>query len=203
MQRLARLFSHLSIAVTLAGLFLLVAPVPPQIRPPAPGEATDAPPVQLPDRPRIVSAPSPAPRLAGKVDRIVIEKGARRMTAYRDGQALRVYRIGLGFAPDGDKVRQGDGKTPEGSFRVDRRNGQSAYNLSLGLDYPQPEDRARARAGGYDPGGDIFIHGQPNQIRKDQMVTGDWTAGCIAVTNAEIEELFAAVTIGTEVVIQP
>lgn len=150
--------------------------------------------------------PAPAPELAplaGRIDRILIEKEARRLTVYRDGEALRSYRVALGFAPAGDKERQGDGRTPEGIFRIDRRNPQSAYHLSLGLDYPQPEDVARARAGGYSPGGDIFIHGQPNGFGRLTTLPYDWTAGCIAVSDDEIEELWRITPVGTEVEIRP
>ena len=88
-------------------------------------------------------------------------------------------------------------------FTINRRNDKSAYHLSLGLDYPQAEDRARARAGGYDPGGDIMIHGQPNSLPEGYIVKGDWTAGCIAVTNAEMREIWAATPTGTQVEIRP
>lgn len=145
----------------------------------------------------------PVAALRGKVDHILIEKAARRMTVYRGAAALKTYRIALGFAPAGDKLRQGDGRTPEGHFRITRRNGQSAYHLSLGLDYPQPEDLARARAGGYSPGGDIFIHGQPNQMNGLPTLRHDWTAGCIALADAEIEELWSVTATGTTVEIRP
>ncbi len=147
--------------------------------------------------------PSTLPPIIGAVDRIIIEKAARRMVLVQDGQALRAYRIALGFSPLGDKERQGDGRTPEGLFRIDRRNDQSAYHLSLGLDYPQPEDRARAQAGGYDPGGDIMIHGQPNAVGDDVVLKGDWTAGCIAVSNAEMREIWAATDADTLVEVTP
>lgn len=141
--------------------------------------------------------------LTDKVDRILIEKADRRMTVFRADKALQTYRILLGFSPIGDKVRQGDGRTPEGIFRIDRRNAGSAYHLSLGLDYPRPADRARALAARIDPGGDIMIHGQPNGMADGTVLQVDWTAGCIAVSDAEIEELFAAVDIGTPVEIRP
>jgi murein L,D-transpeptidase YafK len=143
------------------------------------------------------------PPLTGMVDKIIIEKAARRMLLLRNGQTLREYRIALGFAPEGDKLRQGDGRTPEGSFRIDRRNDSSKYHLSLGLDYPQPADRARAATGGYDPGGDIMIHGQPNALPDNAMVRGDWTAGCIAVTNAEMREVWVVTQVGTIVEVRP
>jgi murein L,D-transpeptidase YafK len=149
-------------------------------------------------------APTPVlPPLVGPIDRIVVEKAARRMVVYREGQALREYRVALGFLPKGAKTRQGDGKTPEGRFRVDRLNAQSSYHLSLGLDYPQAADVQRASAGSYDPGGDIFIHGQPNALPDDTVLKGDWTAGCIALSNAEIREVFVATAIGTLVEVRP
>jgi murein L,D-transpeptidase YafK len=147
--------------------------------------------------------PKPMPPLSGQIDRILIEKSARRLTVFRDGTALRSYRIALGFTPEGDKERQGDGRTPEGRFRIDRRNAQSAFHLSLGLDYPQRDDLIRAGAGGYAPGGDIFIHGQPNAFAGKATLRRDWTAGCIAVADAEIEELWRITQIGTEVEIRP
>lgn len=176
MRRLARLFSGLALlALMLMGLAALY------LRP----------------------APAPFPPLAGQIERIVVEKAARRMVLVRNGTVVREYRIALGFSPEGDKARQGDGRTPEGIFRIDRRNDRSAYHLSLGLDYPQPADRARAAAGGYDPGGDIMIHGQPNALPDGTVLRGDWTAGCIAVSNAEMREIWAATDAGTAVEIRP
>lgn len=145
----------------------------------------------------------PPPPLTGEVDRIVIEKAARRMQLIQDGKTVRTYQIALGFTPDGNKVRQGDGKTPEGLFTIDRRNSESAFHLSVGLDYPRPEDVQQAAAGGYSPGGDIFIHGQPNALPDGLKLKGDWTAGCIALTNAEMREVWAVTPIGTTVEIRP
>lgn len=145
----------------------------------------------------------PAPPLTGQIDHIVIEKAARRMQLFKDGEAVRTYRIALGFTPEGDKLRQGDGKTPEGEFSIDRRNSESAFHLSIGLDYPRPDDVARAAAGGYSPGGDIFIHGQPNALPDGLKIKGDWTAGCIALTNAEMREIWSVTPVGTTVEIRP
>lgn len=145
----------------------------------------------------------PRPPLSGSVDRIVVEKAARRITLWQNGQAVREYTVALGFSPSGDKSRQGDGRTPEGLFRINRRNDRSAYHLSLGIDYPRPEDVQRAKAGGYDPGGDIMIHGQPNALPDSAVLRGDWTAGCIALSNAEIREIWNAAPIGTLVEILP
>lgn len=152
---------------------------------------------------RLSRTPVPVGALDAPVTRIEIDKSERRMTAYAGERAMKTYRIALGFAPEGDKVQQGDGKTPEGRFVINRRNGQSKYHLSLGLDYPQPDDVARARSASMDPGGDIFIHGQPNELPDGVMLDGDWTAGCIAVTDAEIRELWDHVAMGTEVVVTP
>ena len=124
--------------------------------------------------------PAPVPEPGGpiaRITRITVDKSDRLMVVYDGPREVRRYRVALGFAPLGDKVRQGDGRTPEGRFTVDRKNPGSAFTLSLGLDYPQPADRARATAGGYDPGGDIMIHGQPNAVPDAAQLKGDWTAG--------------------------
>lgn len=118
-------------------------------------------------------APRPLPPLEGPVDRIVVDKSDRTLSLIEDGEAVRVYPVGLGFAPTGDKEREGDGRTPEGVFRIDRLNGESRFHLSLGIDYPQPEDRARAARGDHSPGGDIFIHGQPSGIEGRARLKGD------------------------------
>lgn len=151
--------------------------------------------------------PAPAPpdleAEVDRVDRILIEKSARRLTASRNGQTVLQYDIALGFTPMGDKEVEGDGKTPEGVFRINRRNPQSAFHLSLGIDYPQPDDIAAARAKGQSPGGDIFIHGQPNSVGDLITLPGDWTAGCIAITNEEMRVLWRLADIGTRVEIRP
>ncbi len=141
--------------------------------------------------------------LTGPVDRILVEKAARRLTVFRDGRALRSYPVALGFSPKGDKRRQGDGRTPEGLFHINHRNGESRFHLSLGLDYPQADDLQRARAGGYDPGGDIMIHGQPNSWAGKPAIAYDWTAGCVGLADRDIEELWRATSIGTKVEIRP
>ncbi|MCF6272293.1 MAG: L,D-transpeptidase family protein [Rhodobacteraceae bacterium] len=132
-------------------------------------------------------------------DMIVVFKKSRRLVLYNNGRPIRDYRIGLGWAPEGDKSFEGDGRTPEGSYYINRRNPESAYHLSLGISYPDPNQIASARADARDPGGDIFIHG--GQGRRKQR--GDWTAGCIAVSNREIEEIWELVPNGALVVIQP
>ena len=154
--------------------------------------------VEITQEPTIPQIP-----LTQNIDRILIEKAARKMTVFQQGTAVREYEIALGFAPAGDKVQEGDGKTPEGVYKINRRNPQSSYTLSLGIDYPLPADLERARKGGYSAGGDIFIHGQPNSLADKLTLKGDWTAGCIALTNDQMQELWSVVPIGTEVEITP
>lgn len=115
-------------------------------------------------------------------------------------QTLKVYDIGLGFAPVGHKQFEGDGKTPEGTYLIDRRNPNSEFHLSLGINYPGDPDRRSAREAGLNPGGDIFIHGRPKKYRKGGR---DWTAGCIAVTDREMEDIYAMVRDFTPITITP
>ena len=133
------------------------------------------------------------------VTSIVVNKGARKMYLLNDSKVLKEYKVDLGFAPVGDKKIEGDGKTPEGTYLIDRRNPNSSYHLSIGISYPNSRDVAEAKAMGKRPGGEIFIHGQPNRQkeRKRAKKTPDWTAGCIAVKNDEMEEIYAMVRDGT------
>ena len=139
------------------------------------------------------------------VTSIVVNKGARKMYLLNNEEILRSYRVDLGFAPAGHKRIEGDGRTPEGTYVIDRRNPYSNYHLSLGISYPNARDRAQARALGKRPGGDIFIHGQPNnnKDRRRAERVEDWTAGCIAVKNAEMEEIYAMVRNGTVITLRP
>jgi len=138
-------------------------------------------------------------------DSLVAEKGARLLHLYSRGEVVKSYRIALGFNPAGAKLRQGDGKTPEGRYSISERNPQSSYHLSLRISYPDKKDRNRAGKAGVSPGGDIFIHGWPDSVVRKHASppAGDWTLGCIAVTNDEIEELWKAVPVGTPVIIYP
>ena len=137
------------------------------------------------------------------IDRIVVEKSQRRMEPMSGGQVVHSYKIALGFAPEGDKQQQGDGRTPEGKYVIESRNEASSFHLSLKISYPGPADRAVAAARGVSPGGDIFIHGAPNWWVPPDQPPGDWTRGCIAVTKAEIEEIWKLVPDGTPVEIRP
>ncbi|WP_164661760.1 murein L,D-transpeptidase family protein [Tropicibacter sp. Alg240-R139] len=158
--------------------------------------------VMLWDRFAPRTAPSPLVLEIDRIDHILIEKSERRLTAMVDGQVVMQVPVALGFSPAGDKVQEGDGKTPLGKFVIDRRNPNSAFHLSLGLNYPRPQDIARAETDGVDPGSDIFIHGQPNGIVGISL-PGDWTAGCIAISNAQMAQLWSVTPIGTPVEIRP
>lgn len=151
-----------------------------------------------------VGSGSPLP-LNIRADSLVIDKGDRTMRLYSGGAVVKRYAIALGFEPVGPKRRQGDGRTPEGRYTISGRNPESIYHLSLRISYPDVEDIRRARKAGLNPGGDIFIHGWPDSVAEKNASppAGDWTRGCIAVTNAEIEELWRAVPVGTPVVIYP
>ncbi len=154
----------------------------------------------------ILAYPRRAPLGSGVVaDRIVVRKSDRRMTLFTDGQPIRTYEVALGFGEPGAKTREGDGRTPEGHYSISGRNPQSAYHLSLRISYPEPRDIEAARALGLPPGGDIMIHGTRNGVGWFGAVARsvDWTAGCIAVTNEEIEEIWHAVPDGTPIEILP
>ena len=135
-----------------------------------------------------------------EVTRVVVDKGDRRMYLLHHGEVLKSYHVELGFTPEGHKQFEGDGKTPEGHYLIDRRNPNSDFHLSLGISYPNEEDIAFAKAQGQSPGGDIFIHGKPN---KKTGTGPDWTAGCISVTNRQMEDVYAMVKNGTPITLQP
>ena len=136
-------------------------------------------------------------------DYLIVDKSERLLVAYRAGKPIRAYRgIQFGDAPRGHKRFEGDERTPEGVYTIDRRNPQSSFHLSLGISYPNARDRAYAAQYGRSAGGDIFIHGQPTGYSGPPL-KGDWTDGCIALTNAEIEELWQIVPNGTPIEIRP
>ncbi|MCL1633991.1 L,D-transpeptidase family protein [Luteimonas sp. SX5] len=136
--------------------------------------------------------------LSARADRIHVDKSERRMELLRDGRVIRRYRIRLGDVPVGPKHQQGDEKTPEGDYRISGRNPTSRFHLSLRVSYPDEADRKQARARGVDPGGDIMIHGG-----NTALYPFDWTDGCIAVTDKEIEEIWSLVPTGTPIRIDP
>lgn len=149
--------------------------------------------------------PVSAQSLDGPVDLIIVEKAKRQLSAYRDGALLKRYTVALGWGGLGPKAQQGDGKVPEGRYTITAHNPNSAYHLSLRIGYPTAAQRTDAAARGVNPGGDIMIHGLPNGRGGFGAThrTVDWTDGCIAVTDEEIEELFEHVADGTPIVIQP
>jgi len=141
----------------------------------------------------------------GSVDRILIEKNARRLILISQGEVLKSYKIALGGNPIGPKERQGDNKTPEGTYVIDGRNKDSRFHLSLHISYPNERDKNRAKELGVSPGGDIMIHGIKNGFSwvGDAHTEVDWTKGCIAVTDEEIEEIGKLAPNGTIVEIRP
>jgi L,D-peptidoglycan transpeptidase YkuD (ErfK/YbiS/YcfS/YnhG family) len=138
-------------------------------------------------------------------DKVLIEKQARRLTLLSKGEVIKTYKIALGGNPVGPKERQGDNRTPEGTYIIDARNGNSGFHLSLHISYPNAQDKMRARELGVPPGGDIMIHGIKNGFAQvgPSHAERDWTEGCIAVTNQEMEEIYNFVPNGTLVEIKP
>ncbi|WP_040574404.1 murein L,D-transpeptidase family protein [Pontibacter sp. BAB1700] len=140
-----------------------------------------------------------------KVDKLVIYKSQRKLMAYSKGRLIKIYSIALGGSPIGHKKYEGDMKTPEGSYSINDKNPNSAYHKNLGISYPNADDIAYAKKLGKSPGGAIKIHG----LRNGTGLIGklhrwvDWTQGCIAVTNGEIDELYRAVAVGTPIMIHP
>lgn len=133
------------------------------------------------------------------VTQVQVRKAARKVDLIGGGRVLRSYDMWLGFTPIGKKRFQGDGKTPEGAYRIDRRNARSSFYRSLGVSYPNRQDASFARAHGRSPGGDIFIHGQLNGHSRTQR--RDWTRGCIAVSNSDMDELWRFVPVGCGITI--
>jgi murein L,D-transpeptidase YafK len=129
------------------------------------------------------------------VDRVVVKKSERRLNLMHGGNVVRTYRVSLGLSPVGQKEREGDFRTPEGSYRLDLRNPHSDYFLSIKVSYPNEQDLKRARSRHWDTGGSIMIHGMPNLMKHDPdyYLSHDWTDGCIAVSNADMVEIWMLV----------
>ena len=138
-------------------------------------------------------------------DKVLIEKRARRLTLLSMGEMIKTYKIAIGGNPIGPKEKRGDNKTPEGTYIIDSRNSESDYHLSLHISYPNEKDKMRAKKLGVSPGGDIMIHGIKNGLAwaGASHAEFDWTKGCIAVTNQEMEEIYKLVPNGTIVEIRP
>lgn len=150
---------------------------------------------------------TPVVRIRGTLiaDSIVVEKQRRRLTLYQAGFPVGIYRIALGKQPVGDKLKIGDNKTPEGLFHIDFKNPQSKFHMALHISYPDAAHAARARAKGVLAGGDVMIHGLPSAYASmgEKHSEYDWTEGCIAVTNAEIEQIWRAIPNGAPIQIKP
>ena len=153
---------------------------------------------------RDARAAEPLPNNA-RADSVVVLKKERKLILYSQGQVLKTYSISLGAEPIGPKTQQGDHRTPEGHYILDRRNPNSRFYRSIHISYPKPEQIEAARKAGVPPGGDVFIHGLPNGFGwlGSAQRRYDWTDGCIAVTNVEMDEIWRAVPDGTSIEIKP
>lgn len=138
-------------------------------------------------------------------DYVVVDKSDRKLYLYKAGRVLREFDVSLGLVPNGPKQREGDFRTPEGKYMLDARNGNSDFFLSIHVSYPNEADRARARAQGVDPGGQIMIHGLPNQPKYDlkRYLDTDWTDGCIAVSNSDMVDIWLMTRESTPIEIRP
>ena len=134
-----------------------------------------------------------------RVTQLLVQKEKRKLYLLHGQEVLKSYPVRLGFNPTGHKLKKGDGRTPEGLYYVDRRNYNSQFHLSLGISYPNARDVARARMAGVTPGGDIFIHGGPRTAKEGRK--RDWTAGCIAVSNNHMTEIFWMTELGVPIFI--
>jgi murein L,D-transpeptidase YafK len=138
-------------------------------------------------------------------DHVIVHKADRRLELLRGGEVFRSFTISLGGAPEGHKEKEGDQRTPEGTYRLDARNVNSAFFLALRVSYPNPDDVRRARAQGVSPGNNIMIHGLPNTPRypSEQYLYADWTDGCIAVSNSAMIDIWLSVPDDTPITILP
>jgi len=138
-------------------------------------------------------------------DTVIIEKAARKLHLLQDGEIFRTFDVALGIQPDGGKTQEGDFRTPEGRYLLDRRNPHSEFFLSIHVSYPNQQDRREARQKGVEPGGSIMIHGQPNVPTKSETYyrTQDWTNGCIAVSNSDMIDIWLMTGENTPIEIRP
>jgi murein L,D-transpeptidase YafK len=138
-------------------------------------------------------------------DKVLVEKGKRKLHLLKGGVAFRSFDIALGIRPVGDKEKEGDFKTPEGNYLLDAKNPDSEYFLAIHVSYPNSQDRAEARSKGVDPGGAIMIHGQPNDPTRSEAYyrTQDWTNGCIAVSNSDMIDIWLMTADNTPIEIRP
>lgn len=153
----------------------------------------------------LILAVLPAGSALLRADRVVVLKKERRLLLLKDGEVLKSYHVALGRHPFGPKTREGDEKTPEGTYLLDRRNEHSRFHRSIHISYPNRADVASAHRHGVDPGGNVMIHGLPKGFEDlaDVHTAVNWTKGCIAVSNAEIDEIWRLVPDGTPIEIRP
>lgn len=155
----------------------------------------------------LAGSPLAAVALGGMetADRVVVRKSERKLYLMKSGKVLRSFRVALGLSPEGHKLREGDFRTPEGSYRLVERNAESDYFLSIRINYPNPADSFRARKVGVAPGGAIMIHGQPNEPSRslDYYRRTDWTNGCIAVSNSDMVDIWLMTSRDTPIDIYP
>ena len=139
------------------------------------------------------------------VDRVVVHKAKRLMELYREDAVVASLKVSLGLVPIGQKQREGDYRTPEGRYRLTRRNAQSDFFLAVQVSYPEPADVALARRNGWAPGGAIMVHGLPNQLKysRDRYLSTDWTDGCIALSNEDMLDFWLLTGNGTPIEIRP
>ena len=147
------------------------------------------------------SSAHPLPASAA-ADEVLVLKSQRKLYLMQGGKILKRYKVSLGGHPVGPKIREGDRKTPEGKYVLDWHNTESQFYKSIHISYPNENDLARAEKLGVPPGGDLFIHGQPNDFTGPGKQPGDWTDGCIAVSNQEMDEIWRAVADGTPIEIK-
>ena len=140
-----------------------------------------------------------------QADSILVVKSERKLYLLKAGRVLRAFNVSLGLVPSGPKRREGDFRTPEGRYRLETRNADSDYFLSIKISYPNADDRARANAQGVDPGGQIMIHGFPNEPKYDlrRYQGSDWTDGCIAVSNSDMVDIWLMTRESTPIEIRP
>lgn len=160
----------------------------------------------LPALATLLLGSEPASSLGNQLaDRVVVYKAERRLELLRGTEVLRSFRIALGLKPEGHKEREGDFRTPEGRYALTERNPDSEFFLAIKISYPSEEDTRRARAAGLQPGGAVMIHGQPNSPRHslEYYRRMDWTNGCIAVSNADMVDIWLMTGINTPIEIRP
>jgi murein L,D-transpeptidase YafK len=148
---------------------------------------------------------APGIAMPDQADSVLVVKSERKLYLLKAGRVMRAFDVSLGLVPTGAKEREGDFRTPEGKYRLETRNVNSDYFLSIKVSYPDDADRERARARGVDPGGQIMIHGLPNELRYDlrRYEGTDWTDGCIAVSNADMVDIWLMTRESTPIEIRP